>query len=1155
MKKLLAILFFLISTSAFAQLPPSGLKLWLKADDLVLADNAPVTSWNDASGLGNNFSIIGSPPPVFKAGCPSVLNGKPYITWNGTTPTSAFQRSDVLGMAPNTPRTFIAVYRLYNPSMRSFVIEQGDFTTPGTYYGPDANTWLTAGNKFGTYATNSSYDANLSTDNQFHLQYLTANTMTIGANINSDTEYRIDNNFQTLTQRSGSGTYQSFASANEMRIGGWVEISEVIVYNRALTAIERGDIVTYLQNKYGSFPIAPPPSPPTISSFTPDSSPAGSVVTITGTNFTGASDVKFNGVAATSFTVISPTSITATVPAGLTVGPVTISVQCSTATSVNNFTPTYVPFGNTITCNGTTDYVTIPDNPSLRPSSQTLSTWVKFSALPSGGFGPLLSKVLGSNINDSFVIWYLSGTLRAQVNDVSGSNTPVQISWTPVLNQWYHIAFSFDNTSKAQILYLNGAPVASNTAIAGPQYDSSPVRIAADVDNGTAYVSPVTMDEVRIWNVTLTPSQILSTINSTLAGNETGLVAYYKMDEVGQGSGITVNNGASATGALLNGITVGTPCNTPIFTILPSPTITLFSPSSGIPGTSVTMTGTNFSPVPANNIVKFNGTTATVSASTTTSVTTSVPAGATSGTISVTIGCFTTSSSGSFTVCTPPSAPTVTPGSSCGTSTVALSASGAIGVQEYRWYDTASGAISLSSIANFTTPVLTATTLYYVSIYEPAGGCESPRSSVSATINSKPAQPNITGTTSFCTGDSTILSAPVGFTSYAWSDGVTTQTRTVSTVITVTVNVTNASGCQSIDSPPVTISLLPVPSQPTISLSSPSTFCQGASVTLSASGFTSYLWSDGSTVHPRVMNTSIAALTLKVTNSNGCQSIASLPITITVNPLPAQPVVTSSKPPSVSTVVLCQENNESTTLSTPSGFVTYAWSTGQNTSSFTTSQSGSYAVSVTDGKGCTSLLSSAIIVNQTSCTPVITTITVNAQIEGAASQNLIPLITTPGTLNVSSIQILTQPPSGALASIDANGILNVNYAGVHFSGTEEVTIKACDINASCATGKITIEVQSTDIGVYNAISPNGDGKNETFFLQYIELIPETTNNKVIIFNRWGDVVWEGSNYDNDKVKFIGLSNSGDELPAGTYYYRITFASGKQSKTGFISFKK
>jgi hypothetical protein len=80
-------------------------------------------------------------------------------------------------------------------------------------------------------------------------------------------------------------------------------------------------------------------SAPTITSFSPMSGPVGTTVTITGTNFTGATSVKFNGVTAT-FIVNTATKITATVPTGATTGPISVTTAGGTATSTSNFTVT-----------------------------------------------------------------------------------------------------------------------------------------------------------------------------------------------------------------------------------------------------------------------------------------------------------------------------------------------------------------------------------------------------------------------------------------------------------------------------------------------------------------------------------------------------------------------------------------------------------------------------------------------------------------------------------------------------------------------------------------------------------------------------------------------------------------------------------------------
>ncbi|HEY8745291.1 MAG TPA: malectin domain-containing carbohydrate-binding protein, partial [Chloroflexota bacterium] len=81
--------------------------------------------------------------------------------------------------------------------------------------------------------------------------------------------------------------------------------------------------------------VAPPPNAPTVTAINPPSGPlaGGTSVTITGTNFTGATAVKFGTLAASSFTLNSGTSITAPAPAGQTAGTVDVTVTTPNGTS------------------------------------------------------------------------------------------------------------------------------------------------------------------------------------------------------------------------------------------------------------------------------------------------------------------------------------------------------------------------------------------------------------------------------------------------------------------------------------------------------------------------------------------------------------------------------------------------------------------------------------------------------------------------------------------------------------------------------------------------------------------------------------------------------------------------------------------------------
>ncbi|MDO9257662.1 MAG: InlB B-repeat-containing protein [Bacteroidales bacterium] len=134
--------------------------------------------------------------------------------------------------------------------------------------------------------------------------------------------------------------------------------SGVVVYNSSGTSLnntvlEAGTTYDYKfysenYNYYsgGLVASATTLSAPTISSFTPDNACAGSVtsVTITGSNFTGATDVSFNGTQATTFTINGlATEITVDFPAGATTGKISVTTPGGTATSTGDFVVNQLP--------------------------------------------------------------------------------------------------------------------------------------------------------------------------------------------------------------------------------------------------------------------------------------------------------------------------------------------------------------------------------------------------------------------------------------------------------------------------------------------------------------------------------------------------------------------------------------------------------------------------------------------------------------------------------------------------------------------------------------------------------------------------------------------------------------------------------------------
>ncbi len=265
------------------------------------------------------------------------------------------------------------------------------------------------------------------------------------------------------------------------------------------------------------------------------------------------------------------------------------------------------------------------------------------------------------------------------------------------------------------------------------------------------------------------------------------------------------------------------------------------------------------------------------------------------------------------------------------------------------------------------------------------------------------------------------------------------------------------------------------------------------------------------------------------------------------------------------TISLC--SGASFLLSAPAGFSQYTWSNGALTQQILVTASGSFSVTVGNGT-CTSEASDVttfsfasqpcgggVIVDPNNKPPVIASAKASTTIGGKIILPLAGLLSDANNnLDITSLRIVAPPLSGALATINANQELVVDYANVNFSGQETVTLQVCDLNVSCSQQQITIDVTG-QVFVYNALSPNGDGLNEVLFIEYISLLEEAKNNTVRIFNRWGDVVYEAENYDNASIAFRGISTSGDAIPAGTYFYRIDFRSGLPAKTGFFSLRR
>jgi len=102
--------------------------------------------------------------------------------------------------------------------------------------------------------------------------------------------------------------------------------------------------------------------------------------------------------------------------------------------------------------------------------------------------------------------------------------------------------------------------------------------------------------------------------------------------------------------------------------------------------------------------------------------------------------------------------------------------------------------------------------------------------------------------------------------------------------------------------------------------------------------------------------------------------------------------------------------------------------------------------------------------------------------------------------------------------------------------------------------KTVLDITKTEPVIVQAVSPNGDGRNDVFTIEGIAAYPE---NKLVLLNKNGDRVYELSHYDNMNGAFDGHSNLNGQLQqAGTYFYLLEYMDGnvRKRKTGFFILK-
>ncbi|WP_184544605.1 gliding motility-associated C-terminal domain-containing protein [Mucilaginibacter sp. FT3.2] len=319
----------------------------------------------------------------------------------------------------------------------------------------------------------------------------------------------------------------------------------------------------------------------------------------------------------------------------------------------------------------------------------------------------------------------------------------------------------------------------------------------------------------------------------------------------------------------------------------------------------------------------------------------------------------------------------------CSGGSVTLSVNSPVAGLVYNWYTAATGGTPIFTGTTFTANNLTSDISYFVETANSSGCVSATRTKTTITVLPIPTPPQVTapaGGLSACDGSTITISItnPQADQVYRWytaaTGGTLLFTGTVFTTPAITATTTyyveaaTAGNCNPSARTPVTVTLTPLPADPTVTATTVPV-CSGASATLSVAspqaGIT-YTWysSPGMTTAlftgATYITGPISAITnfyVSASNSSGCSSNGLAQVQVTITPPPSAPVVAGGVP-----VQSCVGSKATLSIDNPTAGFTYNWysaATGGTPiftgSSFTTgnlSADVSYYVDAVNATGC-----------------------------------------------------------------------------------------------------------------------------------------------------------------------------------------------------------
>ena len=142
----------------------------------------------------------------------------------------------------------------------------------------------------------------------------------------------------------------------------------------------------------------------------------------------------------------------------------------------------------------------------------------------------------------------------------------------------------------------------------------------------------------------------------------------------------------------------------------------------------------------------------------------------------------------------------------------------------------------------------------------------------------------------------------------------------------------------------------------------------------------------------------------------------------------------------------------------------------------------------------------------------------------------------------TQVELIRQPRYGIITVNPATGM--VTYKSSLGNCEPRDSFLYAIVNAAGAdTTTVNVEILCDDVVVYSGFSPNDDGKNDAFTIIGLD---KYASSKLMVFNRWGNQVFEAKDYKND---WKGTYDD-KALPDGTYFWILDLGGGK-TMSGYV----